>query len=291
MFTGDWRYDQDSMPKPLDLAGLVDPDLRARYIQATDIRYRGTDPPAEWAPRIAAEAEAWAERTLAERLHSFDTSDLAVANEYLGINSSWDLESWKRETEDWPERLAELRRRRDDYERDQRLIIARDALAVASATCAEDETSALGKAFDLIVRASLVKPGCVVRATASGGRRRTLDWAELRAAIPDIPTNTLTIGGVVFSMVQVEMSEEQETPERSNHDSSPPKPRKRTQPELMADWIVGKGSDYLNSRSRSALADDFKNHLGLRVAPSNKTVDRAKSLAFLRPRSAPTRAK
>ncbi len=205
MFTGDWRYDQGRMRKPLDLVGLVDPDLWARYLQATDVHRRlGVAPPTEWAPRIAAEAEAWAEGMLVDRLHDFDTSDLAVANLYLGINSSWGLEAWKRQTKDWPERMAELRRRRDEYEREQRLALSKAAPAIAAAAWAEDEARALSKTIYQIVRASLVEPGCVVRATAPSGERRTLDWVELRAAIPDLPTNTLTIGGVVFSMVQVE---------------------------------------------------------------------------------------
>lgn len=186
------------------LAERVAPDLWDAYRQAIDVHDRKSDPPPDWWPQIAADAEAFVERMLAERLRKFDTSDLWVASLHLRITSSWDLEAWKNATEDWPRQLAELRARRDAYESETRELLRETASSVVSAKSARDRVRVLGKLVAMLLRAGMTERGCVVRATPQGSARRVVDWAELREAVPDIAANALTIGGVVFSMVHVE---------------------------------------------------------------------------------------
>lgn len=187
-----------------ELARRLAPDLWNDYEQAMGVRDRKIGPPREWGPQIAADAEAFVERMLAERLHAFDTSDLRAASRYLPITSSWDLESWKRETADWPQQLAKLRQRRDAYERETRDVLRESALEVVSAKSARDLVRVLGKFFVVILKVEMTTPGSVVRATPKGGERRRLDRAEVLEAGIDLARNALTIDGTEFAMVEVE---------------------------------------------------------------------------------------
>lgn len=62
------------------------------YRQAIDVHDRKSDPPPDWWPQFAADAEAFVERMLAERLRKFDTGDLWVTGLHLRITSSWEVQ-------------------------------------------------------------------------------------------------------------------------------------------------------------------------------------------------------
>lgn len=241
-----------------ELARRLAPDLWDAYQQAIDVHDRKSDPPPGWWPQIAADAEAFVERTLAERLHAFDTSDLWAASRYLPITSSWDLESWKKETADWPQKLAEFRQRRDAYESETRALLRETAAGVAAANFARDGVRVLGKFFVVLLRVSMTEPGCVVRATPKGGERRQLDRAELLEAGIDLARNALTIDGTLFLMVQVE------PPAAIDPPTPRPQSRGPTVQSRLEAWLRGDGSRHRN-RSNKEISKAFRADSGIEV--------------------------
>lgn len=194
------------MPDDIKLQQVVDWVAPEQWVDreiAIAVRDREFQPPPGWRFQVAADVDTHIKGEMANLMRLWNTDDLTVvAYSHLRINTGHGLISWQAKTPDWSQKLAAFRvDLRDDYERTNLALVRGYALGVVMRA----HIRTLDEEINTAVRKVVTAPEAVVSAAPEGGEPRKIRRVDMLNAAFDIKANRLTIGGVVFDRVGVEL--------------------------------------------------------------------------------------
>jgi len=267
-----------------DLAERVAPEQCAVRGEAVAVQDGDLEPPSSWNPEIEERVQNFIKSESKRRLSEFDENDLLIAQTFCDVERTGvAIEQWNKELaetpDDWKKRIEAARStHREKYERDTRKTLPSHARRVIIWQVAEAKAQAAATEVIAAVRAAMTAPGVAVWAIPHGGERRQIGRAELLAMEIAFEPNELKLDGRRWQYVDVMLPV-------TSHAVQPVAatartPRTPSRSKQLAAYLVSRGSEYIESRTRTEIADDFKKNLDLRAPLSVSTVDRAKKEAF-----------